>query len=400
MSLVTERAPLAMTPAQRGRGILPLACLVVFMAQMATTVYLPSLPEVARDLALRQSQVELSISLFVLAAALPLLFWGRAADAYGRRAPLLGSLALFLLSSLGLAFCTTLTQLLCLRVVQGMAAGGATIVGRILVRDYWQGNELARRLSLLSMAFICALGGGQFVGGLIARYAHWPLGFGLMALVALLALGLTLAVPIEPVATAKADAGWHAVRCLLARRRYVLPACVGGLGYAVLVTLQESSPFVFRHDFSLGAAAFGSLGLLFALSYLAGSLRVHRQALRLGAPRLLVRGALQVGLAGLAIWLLMGVWHAPGLVGLLLFVLLYGLAVFGQAVLFPNSMALAVDEGRDQGGMAMALCGFLQQMLAGAAGMLALVLPHGAGWAVAVCCLGLATWWLARLAVK
>ncbi len=67
-----------------------------------------------------------------------------------------------------------------------MAAGGAAIIARILVRDHWHGDEL-RRLSVLSIAFITALGGGQWIGGLISRYAHWQLGFVLMAGVGVLA---------------------------------------------------------------------------------------------------------------------------------------------------------------------------------------------------------------------
>ena len=54
-----------------------LACLLVFMAQMATTVYLPSLPTVMRELAMSRRATELSISIFVIGAALPVLFWGR-----------------------------------------------------------------------------------------------------------------------------------------------------------------------------------------------------------------------------------------------------------------------------------------------------------------------------------
>ncbi|MBV8648729.1 MFS transporter [Paludibacterium sp.] len=373
-----------------GGGIVPLACLLVFMAQMATTVYLPSLPEVARDLALTPNQVELSISIFVLSAAAPLLLWGRAADRWGRRAPLMASLWLFFASSLGLAFCASYGELLLLRAVQGASAGGATIIGRILVRDQWQGNELARRLSLLSMAFICALGGGQFVGGLIARYARWPAGFAVMAVAALASLLLTRRVRIAPMAAAGQADGWRAVKTLLGRPRYLLAASAGGWGYAVVVTLQQASPFVFRRHFALGATAFGALGLLFAGCYLAGSLFVHRWALRHGARQLLRHGGLQLVLAGLAIWLWMGLWRGQGALGMPLFVLLYGWAVFSQAVVFPNSMALAVDDGRDQGGMAMALCGFLQQMLAGVAAMLALWLPEGTGWSVAACVLGAA----------
>ena len=52
----------------RSARIMTLACLIVFMAQMATTVYLPSLPVVMTDLAMTRQGAELSISLFVIGA--------------------------------------------------------------------------------------------------------------------------------------------------------------------------------------------------------------------------------------------------------------------------------------------------------------------------------------------
>lgn len=119
--------------------LMTLACLIVFMAQMATTVYLPSLPVVMSDLAMTRQHAELSISLFVIGAALPLLFWGAAADRYGRRRPLTLSLLLFVGISLLLATTSQGPLLLVLRTLQGIAAGGATIIARILIRDHWQG---------------------------------------------------------------------------------------------------------------------------------------------------------------------------------------------------------------------------------------------------------------------
>ncbi|ALV60184.1 MULTISPECIES: MFS transporter [Burkholderia cepacia complex] len=89
--------------ALRPSWVMVLCCLIVFMMQMATTVYLPSLPVVMRELAMSQSLVEMSISGFVVGAALPVLFWGSAADRWGRRGPLLVSLALFVLCSALLA---------------------------------------------------------------------------------------------------------------------------------------------------------------------------------------------------------------------------------------------------------------------------------------------------------
>ncbi|WAG12584.1 MFS transporter [Aeromonas dhakensis] len=329
----------------RSARIMTLACLIVFMAQMATTVYLPSLPVVMTDLAMTRQGAELSISLFVIGAALPVLFWGAAADRYGRRLPLALSLLLFVGLSLLLATTSQGPLLLILRTLQGVAAGGAAIIARILVRDHWHGDELARRLSVLSIAFITALGGGQWIGGLISRYAHWQLGFVLMAGVGVLALQ-------GPNPAAASGGMWARYASLLRRPGFFWPACAGGIGFAITVTLQEVSPFVLQQGFALEVTTFGSLGLLIGIAYFAGAMMVNRRVARVGGRQLMRQGAALILLAASGMLLLWALGALQGSGGLVAMMTCYCLIIFGQAVLFPNSMALAVSDGREHGAWA------------------------------------------------
>lgn len=390
MNEKTLTAPPAALAQPAGR-LMALACLIVFMAQMATTVYLPSLPAVMRELAMSQSLVEMSISGYVVGAALPVLFWGSAADRWGRRGPLLISLALFVVCSLLLAFVSNAAELLTLRVAQGIAGGGAAIIARIIVRDHWRGDDLARKLSVLSIAFITALGGGQFIGGLIGKYSHWEAGFALMAITGAVAALLTMGLPLQAGRPAAAASGPSPYWSILRRPGFLWPACAGGLGFATTVTLQEVSPFVFQEHFGLAVAGFGNVGLLIGLSYFSGAMVVNRLVARVGGLRLMRAGAALLAAATLA--MLLG-WHLgllERLPGLWLFIGLYCLTIFGQAVLFPNSMATAVSDAKEHGAHAMALCGFLQQGLAGIAATVSVLLHHDGAWTLAVAALGLLT---------
>lgn len=375
-----------------------LACLLVFMAQMATTVYLPSLPTVMRELAMSRRATELSISIFVIGAALPVLFWGAAADRFGRRAPLTFSLLLFIGCSGLLALCSNGAQLLTLRALQGVGAGGAAIIARIIVRDNWSGDELARRLSVLSIAFITALGGGQFVGGLLSQYSHWQMGFVLMGATGLAILALMATLPLEAGrARGPRPAMATTYFAILRRPGFFWPACVGGLGFATTVTLQEVSPFVMQQGFGLNVTAFGALGLVIGIAYFSGALTVNRTVARVGGKKLMQIGSGIVALATAAILLLWWSGILTGLSGMALFIALYCLAIFGQAVLFPNSMAMAVSDAKEYGAYAMALCGFLQQCLAGVAAAGAVLLEHHGLWALAIALLGLGGWLMVKL---
>ena len=94
-----------------------------------------------------------------------------------------------------------------------------------------------------------------------------------------------------------------------------------------------------------------------------------------------------VALATVAILILWWSGILAGLSGMALFIALYCLTILA-AVLFPNSMAMAVSDAKEYGAYAMALCGFLQQCLAGVAAAGAVLLEHHGLWALAIALLG------------
>ncbi|WP_276313540.1 MFS transporter [Serratia marcescens] len=278
------------------------------------------------------------------------------------------------------------------------SAGGAAIIARIIVRDNWSGDELARRLSVLSIAFITALGGGQFIGGLLSQYSHWQMGFVLMGATGLAILALMVTLPLEAGRAREPRPAMAATYFAILRRPgFFWPACVGGLGFATTVTLQEVSPFVMQQGFGLNVTAFGALGLVIGVAYFSGALTVNRTVARVGGKKLMQTGSGIVALATAAILLLWWSGILAGLSGMALFIALYCLTIFGQAVLFPNSMAMAVSDAKEYGAYAMALCGFLQQCLAGVAAAGAVLLEHHGLWALAIALLGLGGWLMVKL---
>jgi DHA1 family bicyclomycin/chloramphenicol resistance-like MFS transporter len=386
-------APTEARPDTDRRAML-LACLLVFTAQMATTVYLPSLPAVAAEFDISRSYAALSVSLFVVGAAVPVVAWGALADRYGRREALLASLVLFVATSAALTVVASPVWLLVLRTFEGVGAGGAAIIARIVVRDRSTGDVLARRLAVLSIAFITALGGGQFIGGLIGRHTDWGVGFAVLAVLGVLAGLGAFTVPMEPGGPRREGGAAGVYLALLRRPAFLAPAVAGGLGFAVIVLLQETAPFTFQHRFDLTVDQYGTVGLLFGLAYFAGAFLVNRIVVRTGKARLMRGGALVMTAAGagmVALWLL----GLPQGTALAVFTALYFIATFGQSVLFPNSMAAAVSEVAG-GPHAVALCGCLQQSIAGVAAAFVVFLHHELAWSSAALVLAAAAWLLVR----
>ena len=390
-----QATPTALAPAPS--LTLPLSCALVFLTQLGVTLYLPSLPDIAAALGLAREQAALSLLAYFLGSAAPILVWGAAADRFGRKPVLALSLLLFGTASVVAACADGGTLFIAARLAQGIGAGGASTIGRILVRDDASGPLLARNLSYLSFSFVSALGGGQFLGGLLQQYAHWRVEFWLLAG---LSAALALAAWLTPM---RSGTGAGAANKLVARSHlasylevlknpaFVRPMAAGALGYGALIFLQEIGPYLFQQQLGLSARQYGNTGLLLGLAYFCGSLLVNRLALRLGYARLM-RAGLQVMLAaGLLLLAIGALWRGrPDSAVLLALVLLVYCAVsLGQAVLFPNSMAAALDAAHGRGSHATALFGFSLQLIATGIGSLALVLPHQHLTTVALLLVGL-----------
>jgi predicted MFS family arabinose efflux permease len=346
----------------------------VFGTQLGIALDLPSLATIGRALGGTQRMMELSVSAYVVGVAAPILFWGMAADRYGRRATLHAALALFVACGAALVFVDDAVSFVALRLLQGIGGGGCSIVARIAVRDAWSGAALARRTALLSVSFIVAIGGGQLLGALLEAQASWRWGFALLAALGLVAFaasrGVTLA-PGRPARPLREMAGTYAG--LLAERPFLFPTLAGAASYAGLLTLQQQSPYLLETYFGTAATYLGEIGVMTAIAYLAGAAAVNFLVARTGTPFLLRAGALAATAAGGLVLAL----AATGPVALPAFVACYCLMSFGQAVIFPTSFTLATDEVGGRGAYATALCSFLQQILAGLGAAGVALLPQG-----------------------
>jgi len=382
-------------PAPSHARIFALTTCLVFTTQLGITIDLPSLGSIARDLGMSASGAEISVSAYVVGVAAPIPFWGFAADRWGRHATIRAAVALFVACSLLLTVVDQPWLFVALRFVQGVGGGGCAILGRILARDTWEGPELARRFAYLSVSYIVALGGGQFLGALFERHDLWRLEFVLLAAMALAALGMTSGLslasgrPPQPLReTARVYLG------LVRLPSFLAPTLAGGLSYAALLAWQQTSPLLMGELYAADAATVGNVGLLTAAAYLAGSLALGQFVRHTGQARMLEAGSLVIagaGMAGIALWL-----AASTPLGA--FVGLYCLVSFGQAVMFPGSMSLAIGAAPERGVYATALCSFLHQIVAGFLAACVSLLPH-AEWqpAAAAFVFGLAAFALARV---
>ncbi|NWD81702.1 MFS transporter [Pseudomonas reactans] len=366
---------------------LALACSAAFLAQVGISSYLPAVPAIAHALPAAEDHVALALAIYLVGMALPMLLWGSLGERFGRKPVLLAALAVYALASAAIPLAFNIETFLSLRLVQGLGAGGVSVMARVLVRDSFKGALLAKGLSWLGMTFVVALGIGQFAGSLLQVAFGWEaIFYGL----AIGAVGLMLVLHRVTFPTlVKVDSqvrAWRIYAAILRHPPFLHAALAGGLGYGVIIAFNTCAPLILQGRFEWSAAHYGWLGWPISAAYLAGALMVNRFVARTGRLRMMSWGVTLV-LLGTAVMLL-GSLFASGLAILLW--LPYCLAVFGQSMSYPISLSVANDEAPVSGSYAMALSGFMHQLMAALIGGVASLLVSPQAWPLAVLCLVLA----------
>lgn len=358
-------------------------CSTVFLAQLGMSIYLPALPDIARQLAVGPSHVSWGLAVYLIGMALPMLFWGSLAERIGRKSVLLAALGIYGLGNLALPLGSSLESFLILRLLQGIGASGISVMARVLIRDSFSGALLAKALSWLSISFVVALGIGQYLGSLIQVTLGWTAIFYLTG-----AVSLVMALVVARITFASREqnsvrtSSWSNYWRILKHRSFLWPALAGGMGYGVIIAFNTAAPLILQGPFKWSPVAYGLLGWAISAAYFLGALGVNGMVLRAGRLRLMKVGAGLV-LTGTGVMLLASV-VTPSIA--LLFWLPYCFAVLGQSLIYPVSLSLANDGAPVGGAYAMALSGFIHQLMAAAIGGIASLLVGQQTWPLTLFC--------------
>ncbi|HEU4651767.1 MAG TPA: multidrug effflux MFS transporter [Croceibacterium sp.] len=156
------------------RELVVMLALLMSLQALAIDGMLPALDTIASDLgAGGGNRRQLVVATYLLAGGIGTLIPGALADRFGRRPVLLSSIAAYALLSLMIAFVHDFRTLLVLRGIQGLLASGLFVVPSAIVRDRYEGDQMARLFSLISAVFITVPVFAPSLGQAILLVAGW-----------------------------------------------------------------------------------------------------------------------------------------------------------------------------------------------------------------------------------
>ncbi len=171
-----------------------LMALLMSLVALAIDTMLPALAVIGEDLAVTDAnQNQLIITVIFLGLAIGQLFYGPLSDSIGRKPAIYIGTGSFMIGCLMSLFATDFSIMLAGRLLQGLGIAGPRIVTVALIRDKYEGREMAKVMSFIFTLFILAPVVAPALGQVVISVSHWRAIFALFLLLALIAM-LWLAV--------------------------------------------------------------------------------------------------------------------------------------------------------------------------------------------------------------
>lgn len=252
---------------------------------------LPALPEIAAALTPGNvNRAQLVLTSFVGGLGMGLLVGGPLSDALGRKPVITAGFALYAIAAVAAIFADSLDLLLAARFVQGIGAAAPRIVALAMVRDLYQGREMARITSFVMMVFILVPAVAPSIGAVVIHFVGWRGVFGSFVVLALIgSLWLNLRRPETLPEAARRPLNTRslvaAAREVMGNGQVQLVTVVMTLGFGQMFALLSSAQQLFVDTYGKG----DSFPLWFAaMALLSGSGTVlnARYVVRLGMRRI------------------------------------------------------------------------------------------------------------------
>lgn len=329
-----------------------------------TDMYLPSLPEIGRDLAVGDSSVQLTITGFMVGMALGQLVMGPLSDRVGRHRMLATATVVWLVASVVCALVPGVGLFIVARFFQGAAGGTCVMLGRSMISDRTSGAGAARALSTMMVFTAVAPILAPVVGDAVAGLGSWRTVFWVLAVVGavefVVALALPETLPAERRATGSLGEVYRRMGGLLRIPAFLGHLVAFAIGFGAFFSFISGSSFVLQEQLGLSSQVFSFVFAGNAVALVVTNL-VNAQVVERFGPATMQRTGQTLLVIG-AVALLIVALTAPSVPAM---VVCTAVVTVGTALNMGNTTALAMDLAQGRSGAGSALLGAGQFLMAG-----------------------------------
>ncbi len=324
------------------------------LSGFAMDVYIPSLPDMAKQLHATPAAIQLTLSFFIISYGISQLIVGGIVDTYGRYWPSMASMLLFSAASFMIAYTSNLQLIYTLRIVQGFTVAMIVVSKRALFVDLYSGEQLKKYTSLFSVIWAIAPIVAPFLGGFFQTTWGWSSNFMFLGYFGLVFFVIELVTGGESMKVRQP----FSARVILSSYAHMLKAkdftaglVILGLSYGMILIYGMGSPFLIEQRMQLSPTITGYCALFSGVSVFIGGSISRMLIQRPFLKKLLLASGLQLATVAVLIPVTL---HYNNLFTLLLYVfLLHSMGGF----IFNNLMSYSLMRFPQYAGKSSGLVG-------------------------------------------
>ncbi|PYH95649.1 MFS general substrate transporter [Aspergillus ellipticus CBS 707.79] len=150
-----------------------MASIVGFLAPVSANIYYPAINQLSKDLHVSNSQINLTITTFMIFQGVAPLVTGSVSDYYGRRPTMLVCLISYMAVNIGLSLQDNYIALIVLRTFQSCGSSAISVVGMAVTADVITRGERGKYMIYSSLGTTMGPALGPIIGGILAQFLGW-----------------------------------------------------------------------------------------------------------------------------------------------------------------------------------------------------------------------------------
>lgn len=344
---------------------------LLFITQACTDIYLPGLPDMAREFGVSPDYMNLTITVYVYTQACLFLIMGVISDLFGRKNTIIISLAIAVIASFTIAMTHNLNFIIILRSLQAIGSGAVYVVSRLIIKEVYDREEQIHITGLFVLGLVISPAIAPVIGSIIINSLGWRASFIIIGTsLAILGVFSYKFIQESNQNTKQNQANFHLKKLtnsyfsVLKSPLFIKFAFVVGGAFASFYAFISMSSYMYIDEYHIDNTYYSFIFTAIAMGYLLGNkIMLHLNKKKI-SPRIIVQiGVIIAILAGL-LMILSLISNAKLIV--LTIVSLGGLVTrIATAFINPPIQVEVTYYYQENSAMAIGLLSFLQYIFAG-----------------------------------
>ncbi|KAK3934746.1 putative major facilitator superfamily transporter protein [Diplogelasinospora grovesii] len=155
------------------RLIVLAASISAFFSPLTAQIYLPALPVLASEFHVSDSQINLTVTTYMIFQGVTPMFIGGLADSAGRRPAYVICFVIYIAANIGLALSKSYASVMVVRCLQSAGSSTTVALCQAVVADIVTSAERGQYIGITAIPIVLAPSLGPVLGGLLSEYLGW-----------------------------------------------------------------------------------------------------------------------------------------------------------------------------------------------------------------------------------